>query len=82
MEQRLGKITHYFQKVGVAVILLEGDLSTGDEIHILGKHTDFHQKVTSMQIEHQNLTRATKGQDIGMKVDQPVHEGDEVYRVV
>jgi hypothetical protein len=81
MEQKLGKITHYFQKVGVAVILLEDDLSTGDEIHIQGKQTDFHQKVTSMQIEHQNLTKATKGQDIGMKVDQPVHEGDEVYRV-
>jgi hypothetical protein len=81
MEQKLGKITHYFQKIGVAVILLEGDLTTGDEIHILGKQTDFHQMVTSMQIEHQSLSKATKGQDIGMKVVQPVHIGDEVYRV-
>jgi hypothetical protein len=81
MEQKLGKITHYFQKVGVAVILLEDDLNTGDEIHILGKHTDFYQKVTSMQIEHQPLTSATKGQDIGLKVIQAVHVGDEVFRV-
>jgi translation elongation factor EF-Tu-like GTPase len=80
MEQKLGKITHYFQKIGVAVIMLEGDLNAGDEIHILGKQTDFRQKVTSMQIEHQTLTRATKGQDIGLKVAQTVHVGDEVFR--
>jgi hypothetical protein len=81
MEQKIGKITHYFQKIGVAVILLEDNLDTGNEIHILGKHTDFHQKVTSMQIEHQTLTSATKGQDIGLKVIQAVHVGDEVFRV-
>jgi hypothetical protein len=81
MEQKLGKITHYFQKIGVAVILLEDNLNTGDEIHILGRHTDFRQKVISMQIEHQTLTSAIKGQDIGLKVIQSVHVGDEVYRV-
>ncbi len=81
MEKRIGEITHYFHKIGVAVILLDDNLTLGDEIRILGKHTDFYQKVTSMQVEHITLTTALKGQDIGMKVVQNVHEGDEVYRV-
>jgi hypothetical protein len=82
MEKRIGKITHYFHKIGVAVILLDDNLNTGDEIRILGTHTDFYQKVTSMQVEHITITSALKGQDIGLKVVQNVHEGDEVYRVI
>ena len=81
MEQKIGKITHYFYKIGVAVILLDDKLNVGDEIRILGKHTDFYQKVTSMQIEHIAITSALKGQDIGLKVVQNVQEGDEVYLV-
>jgi geranylgeranyl pyrophosphate synthase len=81
MEIRIGKVTHYFHNIGVAVILLDDALNAGDEIHIQGKHTDFRQKVTSMQVEHTSITRAEKGQDIGLKVIQNVHEGDEVYRI-
>jgi hypothetical protein len=81
MEKRIGKVTHYFHKIGVAVILLNDNLNTGDEIRILGKHTDFYQKVTSMQVEHITITTALRGQDIGLKVVQDVHEGDEVFRV-
>jgi hypothetical protein len=81
MGDMVGTVTHYFPKIGVAVIMLEDDLANGDEIHIKGTHTDFHQTVTSMQIEHQTIANAVKGQDIGMKVSQNVHEGDVVYRV-
>ena len=81
MEKVVGKITHYFPKVGVAVVILEDNIANGDEIHITGTHSDFRQTVTSMQIEHQTITNATKGQDIGIKVIQNVHAGDVVYRV-
>jgi translation initiation factor IF-2 len=81
MENVVGKVTHYFPKIGVAVIMLEGDLSNGNEIHIRGAHTDFCQTVTSMQVEHTTIEKATKGQDIGMKVSRNVHAGDVVYRV-
>jgi len=81
METVVGKVTHYFPKIGVAVILLEGDLANGTEIHIRGTHSDFCQTVTSMQVEHQNIATATKGQDIGLKVSQNVHAGDVVYKV-
>ena len=80
MEKIVGKITHYFPKVGVAVIMLEDTISNGDRIHIKGTHSDFYQTVTSMQIEHQSIQTATKGQDLGMKVSQIVHAGDVVYK--
>jgi putative protease len=83
MEERVGRITHYFTKLGVGVVeLREGDLKIGDTIHIKGHTTDFEQKVDSMQIEHQPVERATKGQSIGLKVKEHVREHDVVYRVI
>ncbi|MDD1656616.1 MAG: hypothetical protein LUO87_04490 [Methanomicrobiales archaeon] len=80
MEQLVGKITHYFPKVGVAVVKLSGNLRQGDEILVKGTHSAFRQMVTSMQVEHANISQAAPGQEIGVKVTQPVHVGDQVYR--
>jgi putative protease len=82
MEQLIGKITHYFGKISVGIIeITAGELAVGDTIHIKGKHTDFSQKIDSMQLEHTPLSKATAGQAIGIKVAQPVHENDEVFKV-
>lgn len=81
-EKLIGKITHCFGKISVAVIeLTEEDLAVGETIHIKGKTTDFSQVVSSMQIEHQNVEKAKKGESTGLKVDQAVKEGDLVYKV-
>ena len=77
----VGKISHYFTKIGVAVIELTDKLSVGDEISIEGASTNFTQKVDSMQIEHKNIEKAKKGDSIGMKVKDRVREGDSVYKV-
>ncbi len=82
MEKVVGKITHYFPKVGVAVVRIGDDLNTGDQVRISGPHQNFSQQVTSMQVEHQTITHATKGQEVGMKVSQPVRAGDVVYRIL
>lgn len=82
MEKLIGKITHYFGKVNVGIIKIEnGELNIGDTIHIKGHTSDFTQQVSSMQIEHEQIQKAKKGDDIGIKVDQKVHEHDEVYLV-
>jgi len=77
----VGKITHYFDKIGVAVVEVLAPIKVGDQIKISGHGKGFTQEVTSMQIEHQQAQEAQKGQTVGMKVDQPVKEGDEIYRV-
>lgn len=77
----LGKITHFFDKISVAVIALDAGLKTGDKIKI-GKNDDFfEQEVKSMQIEHEKIEKAKKGQEIGMKVKQAVRKGDLVFKV-
>ena len=79
--EEIGKVTHYFTKIGVAVIELSGDLKVGDTIHIKGATSDFKQEVESMQIERENIEEAEAGQSIGLKTKDHVREGDTVYKV-
>ncbi|MGB9854073.1 MAG: translation elongation factor-like protein [Candidatus Bathyarchaeales archaeon] len=76
----VGRVTHFFTKISVAVVELKAPLAVGDRIVIKGPLTDFEQVVDSMQIEHKNVTRAEAGQSIGLKVAQRVREKDIVYK--
>ena len=78
-EKKVGEVAHYFGKIGVAAIKIKGELKVGDTIHFKGHTTDFEQVVDSMQIEHQNVEKVKKGDDIGIKVKDHVREGDEVF---
>lgn len=79
---KVGKITHYFDKIGVAVVELVDTLKTGDQIRIGGVGKDFQMTVSSMQVEHEQIEEAKKGNTIGMKVDQSVRVGDEVFKLI
>ena len=76
----IGRITHFFTKISVAVIELTIPLAVGDTIVIKGPTTDFEQIVESMQIEHNNVQSAEAGQSIGLRVAQRVRENDMVYK--
>jgi len=82
-EKLIGKVSHWFGKIGVAGIELTDKLAVGDHIHILGHTTDFDQKVTSMQIKHQDIAEAGSGDDVGVKVKVQfrARHGDRVYKV-
>ncbi len=67
MEEKIGVVEDYFAKVSVIAVKLEGELKIGDKIHIKGHTTDFIQTVDSMQIQHQNVTSAKKGDSVGIK---------------
>ena len=78
---RIGEVTHFYDRLGVAVLKLREPICVGDTLHLLGHHTDFQQKVESMQIEHRAVTGAGPGQDVAVKVAQKVHPGDAVFKV-
>lgn len=82
MEVEIGKVQHYFSHLGVAVMSLVDDLKLGDRIHIYGHSTDFNQRVTSMEIEHHSVLWVKPGDNVAVRVIQPVHVHDMVYRVV
>jgi len=77
----VGKVSHYFSKIGVGVIELSDELKVGDRISIEGATTNVQQTVRSMQIEHAEVQSAGPGDAIGMKVDQRVREGDLAYKL-
>lgn len=80
-EKLVGRVTHYYSRIGVAVIEVTDTLKVGDTIHITGGIRDFEQTIDSMEIEHQKVELATKGQSIGLKVIERAREDDQVYKV-
>ena len=82
MEIRVGKVTHYYNHISVAVLELSGELKVGDSIHILGRITDFEQRVGSMEIEHQKIQSAGPGTEVALKVIESVRKGDFVFKSV
>lgn len=80
-EREVGKITHYYTNIGVAIVEVSDTIRVGDRMHIRGATSEFEQEVASMQIEHEQVQEAKPGQVIGLKVDQKVREGDKVFVV-
>lgn len=81
MEKKIGKVIHYYPKVEAAIVVLEAPLKIGDKIKLKKGEKEFEQEVVSMEIEHKAIKRAKKGQTIGLKVDQPIKESWEVYKI-
>lgn len=81
MEKEIGQITHYYNRIAVAVLKLREGLKIGDEIHIIGHTTDFTQFVDSLEINHQQVPSAGAGADVALAVDSRVRRGDKVYLV-
>lgn len=78
----IAKITHYFNKINVAVLGLTSEIKVGDRIHILGHTTDFQQGVGSLQIDHTPVVQASPGDDVALKVAGRVRPGDVVYKMI
>ena len=78
----IGQITHYFSNIEVAVIKLTAPLSVGDTIRVVGgEATDFEQEVGSMEVEHQKIKKAKKGNEVGLKIKEKAREGYKVYKL-
>lgn len=78
---QIGTVSHYFNKIGVAALVLTDDLVIGDTVKISGKDASVTQTVSSMQIKMEPVEKAKKGDDVAIKVDQPVKEGWKVFKV-
>ena len=77
----IGKVIHYFDKIGVAVIALTDSLKAGETIRIVGGEVDFEQAVESMEVDHKKIDKAKKGDEVGMKVSEKVRDGYRVFKV-
>ena len=81
-DKLLGKVVHYFNKIGVAVVKAEkGGLAVGNKVKFKRGEDEFEQTIDSMQVDREPVEKIKKGKEAGMKVDQAVKEGWEVYKV-
>ncbi len=82
MEVEIGRVTHFYSHLCVAVLQLNEPLKLGDKIRIYGHTTNFTQRVNSIEIEHHPVVWVKPGDNVAVKVIGPVREHDVVYRVV
>jgi len=78
-DKKIGTITHFYDNISVGIVKLEEPLEKGQKIAIRGNTTDFEQTAESMQFDHKDIEKAKAGQEVGLKVDQKVREGDKVF---
>jgi len=79
---KVGKVTHYYDKIDVAIVELDGTLAVGDKVKFTRGGEDlFEQVVESIQIEHEKKESAGKGDVVGLKTNEAVKEGTEVYKL-
>ena len=81
MAEEIGIVTRYFGKINVAAIKLYNKLKIGDKIRIEGATTAFEQEIESMQIDRKDISEASIGQEIAIKVKDRVRENDKVFLV-
>ena len=82
MAKPIGKVVHFYDKLGVAIIdLSTGGLKVGDEVKFKKGEEEFTQKIESLQVDHESVDSVKKGDSFGVKVDKPTKVGTEVYSV-
>lgn len=82
METPIGHITHFYNRINVAVLSLTDTLNLGDTVHILGHTTDFVQEVTSMEIEHEKVSSVGPDDEVALKVNEAVRKDDAIYKII
>ncbi|QQG41233.1 MAG: translation elongation factor-like protein [Candidatus Woesebacteria bacterium] len=79
---KVGKVTHYYDKLGVAIVELDGTLSVNDKVKFMRDgEMLFEQNVDSIQVEHEKKDTANKGDVVGLKTQDVVKEGADVYKL-
>src|SRR3990167_3621299 len=77
----IGKVVHWYDKLGVAVVKLNKALKVGSQVKVRRGEQEFTDNVTSMQLDHKSVKAGKKGEEVAIKVSQQVKEGAEIYAI-
>ena len=80
----VGKVTNYFNKLGVAEFLLEAQsLSVGDEILITGDTTGaYEDTVKEIRVQLQPVDKVDKGTYFSIKTSELIRRNDKLFKIV
>ena len=79
--KKVGKVTHYYDRLQVAIVKLSSPIKVGDHLRYQKEDREHEEEVVEMQSEHQVIEKAKKGEEVGIKVSQKVKKGDEVFLI-
>ena len=81
-KESVGVVTHYYQKIGIAVIHVQAaSFETGDELIFQGPTTgSLPVHVAAIEVNHLSVPRAVKGMDVAVAVSERVRINDLVFR--
>jgi len=74
-------VTHYYGKIGVAIVELSGEIKIGDKVRVQGGSHEFDQEVGSMEVDRQSVETAKKGDIVGLKVNEKAPQGAKVHKL-
>ena len=81
-ETKVGKVERFFRKPMVAAVSVEtGSLNVGEAIHIRGRTTDLHARITSMELDGTPVDSAGPGECVGIALSARARARDEVYKI-
>ena len=78
-EKAIGKVVHWYDKIGVAVVKLEAGLKVGDKVKVRHGEVEFEDSVESMQLDHGAIDSGKKGQEVAIKLSQQAKEGSLIF---
>lgn len=79
---KIGKVVHFFDKAGMAMIELSGDLGVGEKIRFeFDGEKLFDQTVDFLKMDYKNVDNAKAGQMVGFKTSQEVEVDTLVYKL-
>jgi U32 family peptidase len=78
-EKELGKVVHWYDKIGVAVVDLKSSLKKGDAVKVKRGENEFEDTITSIQIEHKDVDSAKKGDSAAIKLSSQAKEGSTIH---
>lgn len=76
----IGAVTHWYGKIGVAVLNLKGALKVGDRVRVAHGEEEFEETISSMQVDHKPVESVKKGADVAVRFSQKAKEGALLFR--
>lgn len=77
--KEIGKVIHWFDKINVAVLKLSAPLKKGDVVSVKRGEKEFEETISSMQIDHEDVDKGKKGDEVAVKLSNKTKEGATIY---
>lgn len=79
---KIGTVIKVYPNIKIVLVALSSDVFLGQDIYFTSQDGQFafNYKIENIKVNHQNLDFAKAGSVIGLKINEEVKVGYEIYR--